>query len=106
MKNITLLGHSFGGGVALATAVELEEKQPGVLSKLVLVDAASYKQGLPWFVDILRWPVIGALSQQVLTECKQIRIVLEFCYRNTTLLTQAQIESYRTRNRRRLCASR
>jgi pimeloyl-ACP methyl ester carboxylesterase len=94
LTNVTLLGHSFGGGVALAAAAELEERHPGVLSKLVLIDAASYKQGLPWFVDILRWPILGSLSQQILTERKQIRIVLEHCYLNKKLVTKDQIESY------------
>lgn len=94
LTNITLLGHSFGGGVALATAVELEEKQPGVLSKLVLIDAASYQQELPWFISILRVPVIGAISQHLLTSRAQVRKVLENAYFDKTKITKEQVESY------------
>lgn len=94
LTNVTLVGHSFGGGVALATAVELEEKQPGVLAKLVLIDAASYEQNLPWFVSTLRWPVFGALSQHLLTSRKQVRMVLDFAYFNKALVTREQVEAY------------
>ena len=94
LTNITLLGHSFGGGVALAVAVELEEKQPGVLTKLVLIDAAAYKQDLPWFISILRVPMIGTLSQHLLTSRAQVRKVLKYAYFNTKLITDEQVESY------------
>lgn len=94
LTNITLLGHSFGGGVALATAVELEERQPGVLSKLLLIDAASYKQDIPWYIDILRVPVIGPISQHIVTSRKQVRTVLSHAYFNKKLITREQIESY------------
>jgi pimeloyl-ACP methyl ester carboxylesterase len=94
LTNITLLGHSFGGGVALAVAVELEEQQPGVLSKLILIDAASYPQKLPWFINTLRWPIIGPLSQRLLTSRKQVKMVLEYAYFDKARITQEQIESY------------
>jgi pimeloyl-ACP methyl ester carboxylesterase len=94
LTNVTILGHSFGGGVALATAAELEETQPGVLSKLVLIDAASYKQDLPWFISILRIPVIGSLSQHLLTSRAQVRKVLKNAYYNDTLITAEQVEAY------------
>jgi pimeloyl-ACP methyl ester carboxylesterase len=94
LTGVTLLGHSFGGGVALATAVELEEHQPGVLSKLVLIDAASYKQDLPWFISILRVPVIGFLSQHLVTSRSQVKKVLVNAYFNEKLITNEQVDSY------------
>jgi pimeloyl-ACP methyl ester carboxylesterase len=94
LTNVTILGHSFGGGVALATAAELEETQPGVLSKLVLIDAASYKQDLPWFISILRVPLIGSLSQHLLTSRAQVRKVLKNAYYNDKLITAEQVEAY------------
>lgn len=94
LTSITLIGHSFGGGVALATAVALEEQQPGALSKLVLIDAASYTQNLPWFVDSLRWPIIGPISQHLLTSRKQVKMVLEYSYYDKKQITKEQIEAY------------
>jgi len=94
LKDVTLVGHSFGGGVALATAVELEERQPGVLSKLVLLDAASYKQSVPWYIAALRVPIIGSLSQHVVTSRKQVKIALEDAYYDDTRITKKQIDAY------------
>lgn len=94
LRDVTLVGHSFGGGVALATAVELEERQPGVLSKLVLLDAASYKQSVPWYIGALRVPIIGALSQHMVTSRKQVKIALEDAYYDDNLITKEQVEAY------------
>lgn len=94
LTNITIVGHSFGGGVALATSVELEEKQPGVLSKLVLIDAASYKQSLPWYIASLRVPILGALGQHLLTTRKQVKIALDDAYLDKKRITKEQIEAY------------
>jgi len=94
LTGITLVGHSFGGGVALATAVELEEKQPGVLSKLVLFDAASYKQSVPWYIGTLRVPIIGVLSQHLVSSRKQVKIALEDAYFDKTRITKEQVEAY------------
>lgn len=94
LTSVTLLGHSFGGGVALAVAAELEEKQHSALSKLVLIDAASYRQDLPWFIDTLRVAFIGSISQYLLTVRRQVRMVLEFAYFNKSLVTVEQVESY------------
>jgi pimeloyl-ACP methyl ester carboxylesterase len=94
LKDLTLVGHSFGGGVALATAVELEEKQPGLLSKLVLIDAASYKQNLPWYIASLRVPIIGLLGQHLLTSRKQVKIALDDAYFDKRRITKEQIEAY------------
>lgn len=94
LTHVALLGHSFGGGVALATAAELEETQPGVLSKLVLIDAASYQQDLPWFISILRVPVIGPLSQHLLTDRAQVKKVLANAYYDDKLITQEQVDAY------------
>jgi pimeloyl-ACP methyl ester carboxylesterase len=94
LTGITLLGHSFGGGVALATAAELDEQQPGVLARLVLIDAASYKQDLPWFISILRVPVIGTISQFLLTKRAEVRKVLRYSYFDPSRVTDAQVEAY------------
>jgi pimeloyl-ACP methyl ester carboxylesterase len=94
LTDVTLLGHSFGGGVALTAAVELEEQQPGVLSKLVLIDAASYQQDLPWFISILRVPVIGTIGPWFMTTRAEVRKVLRSAYFDKSKVTDEQVESY------------
>lgn len=42
LSNLTLVGHSFGGGVALALALDLNRTRPGTLERLVLIDSIAY----------------------------------------------------------------
>lgn len=61
LKNLTIVGHSFGGGVALIIALYLTKRLPERLAKLILIDSAGYKQRHPLFIKLLEVPVIGRL---------------------------------------------
>ena len=50
LRDVTLVGHSYGGGVALLTLFADHARR---VRRLVLVDAAGYAQPLPYFVAIL-----------------------------------------------------
>ena len=58
--DLALVGHSYGGAVALLTYFKLLDKGLGsrVLS-LVLLDSAGYVQRLPFFVLLPRIPVVN-----------------------------------------------
>ena len=56
LRNLTLVGHSLGGAVALLTAIKLLDEKKGRLQSLILVDTAAFRQDLPAFIDILRMP--------------------------------------------------
>jgi pimeloyl-ACP methyl ester carboxylesterase len=94
LRGVTLVGHSFGGGVALATAVELERTQPGTLGSLILIDAASYPQRLPLFIEMLRMPVIAPLVQRFSAARFQVRTVLRKAYLNDGLIPDASVDAY------------
>jgi pimeloyl-ACP methyl ester carboxylesterase len=44
LDQVTLVGHSFGGTVALLTAVEMKTRAPGRVTRLVLLDAPALPQ--------------------------------------------------------------
>jgi pimeloyl-ACP methyl ester carboxylesterase len=48
LSNLTLVGHSMGGGVALALALNLNQTNPGTLKRLVLISSVAYHQHLPF----------------------------------------------------------
>jgi len=59
-KEIYLIGHSFGGGVALLTyLISIEAKEDSLIDKLILIDCAAYPQDLPFFVQYLRTPILN-----------------------------------------------
>jgi pimeloyl-ACP methyl ester carboxylesterase len=58
-----LIGHSFGGGVALLTQIALlNEKSKTKISKLILIDCLAYMQDMPAFIEYLRTPLLNKLT--------------------------------------------
>jgi pimeloyl-ACP methyl ester carboxylesterase len=94
LTNLTLIGHSFGGGVALLTALRLIKEQPNCLKRLVLIDAAAYEQDLPYFIDILRTPLLGRLAVSLLSNKQQVRLVLKKSYYDDSKITDDQVDAY------------
>jgi len=58
LRNLTLVGHSFGGAIALLVTLELNRSEPSLIRRLVLLDAPAYPQQPTPFVDFLRRPVL------------------------------------------------
>jgi pimeloyl-ACP methyl ester carboxylesterase len=94
LRNVTLVGHSFGGGVALSVALKLEKYAPQRLSRLILMDTISYPQKLPWVVKMLRMPIIGALGIYLIPDRTKVRNMLESIYFDDSMITPADVEAY------------
>jgi pimeloyl-ACP methyl ester carboxylesterase len=77
LRNFTLVGHSFGGGVALVTALMLAEKGEDRVGKLILMDSAATKQPLPFFIRFLWTPVLGKIAISLLPASFLVRKALK-----------------------------
>ncbi len=55
LKDIILVGHSFGGGVALSLAL----LEPNNIKAMILLDSAAYRQKLPSMIRWLNIPILG-----------------------------------------------
>jgi pimeloyl-ACP methyl ester carboxylesterase len=65
-RSVYLIGHSYGGGVALQTDILLaKDKSKKWIDKLILIDCLAYMQDAPVFVDLLTIPIINKLSFQL-----------------------------------------
>jgi pimeloyl-ACP methyl ester carboxylesterase len=101
LRQLTLVGNSYGGAVSLLLAVKFselaakfsEEKQSR-LSKLILIDSAGYPDHLPLFVKILRTPILGWLVVHLVPPKLQTRIVLGQSYYNPRKITKDQVAAY------------
>jgi pimeloyl-ACP methyl ester carboxylesterase len=62
-RQITLMGHSFGGSIAIASAVLLLDRRKTLVDSLILIDALGFPQitHLPLALNILRVPVLSHL---------------------------------------------
>ncbi len=58
LRRLTIAGHSYGGAVALLVTLELNRTSPGLIDRLVLLDAPAYPQQATPFVEFLKQPVL------------------------------------------------
>jgi pimeloyl-ACP methyl ester carboxylesterase len=94
LKNLTLIGNSFGGALALLVTLMLTDHDPTRLNSLVLIDAGSYVDLLPAYLKILSWPVIGALAAYLAPSKLAACGVLRKSYYDSKKITKEQIASY------------
>ena len=93
LTNLTLVGNSLGGAVALILAIKLCEQEPQRLSKLILIDSGGDKKFLPSHLKLIRCflggPIIHLMPSKFAT-----RMVLRFCYYDKSKVTREQVEAY------------
>jgi len=58
LSDVTIIGHSLGGAIGLLTAVKLQARRRKSPHSLVLIDTIAYKQPLPFFIKLLRLPML------------------------------------------------
>jgi len=94
LRNLHIVGHSYGGGVALAVSIYLSASNPGLQKSLVLIDSIAYPQELPGFVKILATPVLGPLITYAVPNTFQVKNLLQIVYFNDDLIPQEAVDHY------------
>jgi len=94
LKNLTLVGNSFGGALALLLSIMLIENEPGRLRALVLIDPGAYPQFIPGYLKLIGFPVIGALAVYLTPARCMAKIVLKLAYFDPKKITPEQIAAY------------
>jgi pimeloyl-ACP methyl ester carboxylesterase len=92
--SLYLIGHSFGGAVALLTQISLlNEKSKTRISKLILIDCLAYIQEIPVFIDYLRTPVLNKLTF-LLTAKFRAEYILNKIFYDKNLIDEKLINRY------------
>lgn len=94
LDGATLVGHSLGGGIVLAAALELVETRPDAVDSLVLVSAASRPQEIPRYIGWARKPVLGRAFLRLVPPRTLMRWALHSIVHDPTSVTREQIEAY------------
>ena len=94
LRNLTLIGHSFGGGVALLLALQEDERLKGRIAKLVLLDTIAYPQEIPTFFQMLNMPVVSQIGVRMVPVEAQIRVALKIAYYDDSKIDDAQVAAY------------
>ncbi len=94
LTDLTLVGHSLGGGVILLTALRLLHDEPHRVKRLVVVDGTAFPQPLsPWIRRLAR-PWLGPLLLRLLPPRLVIRKALELAYARPDRVSRSQVEAY------------
>lgn len=94
LQDLHIIGHSYGGGVALITSVYLSASHPDLQNSLVLIDSIAYPQDLPGFLTLLATPVLGPLMTYLTPNKIQTKSLLEKVYFNDALIPKSAIDHY------------
>jgi pimeloyl-ACP methyl ester carboxylesterase len=95
-RPVTLIGHSFGGSVAVAAYRILRERHVASIHRLVLIDALGFPKQIhfPLYINILRAPMANRLVLDLLPAKFRARYVLNRIFFNRTLVTQGRVCRY------------
>ncbi len=94
LRNLTLVGHSFGGGIALLLALEANERLEGRITKLVLLDSIAYSQNIPVFFRLLDVPLVSRLGVSMIPPSVQTRVALRIAYFDDSKIDQDEVDAY------------
>jgi pimeloyl-ACP methyl ester carboxylesterase len=95
LRNVLLVGHSLGGGIALITLLEaLSEGRKGLIGGLVLIDCAAYPRKLPPILRLLCIPLLGWAILNLLPVPFMVRFTLMRIFHNRSAVTPERIARY------------
>ncbi|HXG78367.1 MAG TPA: alpha/beta hydrolase [Methyloceanibacter sp.] len=94
LRDLTLVGHSFGGGVALLLALQAKERLQGRIARLVLIDSIGFPQNVPVFFRMLDVPVVSQLGIRMVPPEVQARLALQIAYFDDSKIEAEEIEAY------------
>lgn len=94
LNRVILVGHSYGGGVALLTYLNFHESLNNPIEKMVLIDSAGYTQKLPFFVKYLKTPVVNFLILNVVPRKLRAEQTLKKVFYDNSKVTEDKIHQY------------
>jgi pimeloyl-ACP methyl ester carboxylesterase len=94
LTDLTLIGNSLGGAIALLLAIRLTEQDPTRLRALVLIDPGAYPDLLPGFVTFMKVPLLSTLAISLIPASLMARFLLRQCYYDRDKITTEQVAAY------------
>ena len=94
IRNPIIVGHSFGGGVALLTTMLLVGDKEHCPGGLILIDSAAYKIDMPFFVSYLRIPILNRMILGLTSAQYKAKYTLERIYYDKHKITADKVARY------------
>ncbi len=93
LRNLTLVGNSLGGAIAMLLAIRLRQESPNRLLKLILIDSAGDQTDLPPHLKLIR-SILGTPIVFLSPAKLVVKMTLRMCYYNQEKITRDQVEAY------------
>jgi pimeloyl-ACP methyl ester carboxylesterase len=93
VRHAVLVGNSLGGGVALMTYLTVPSVAARV-DRLVLIDAAVYPQPLPFYISLLRVPILKKVIPHLLSADIRVRLVLAKGFYDNSKVTPDRVRRH------------
>lgn len=95
LKNVVIVGHSFGSVVGLAAALDAQRYgSSGVIGALVLIAGSVDAENVPFVLRLLRTPFFGWLSLKLTSASFRTRLMLKHAYYEDSKVTDSLVELY------------
>ena len=88
LKDVTLIGHSYGGGVALSLALMDQSN----IKKMVLIDPAAYKQYIPSLIRSIKTPIVGPAVFYLLPSSYEVKESYRYAFYDKQKIEQSTID--------------
>jgi len=94
LRDLTIIGHSFGGGITLSLALDAERERHSRIRNIVLIDTVAYRQPLPIFFRVLQVPMLGDVGMALVPPEVQAGQGLRLAYYDKDKITPQDIAEY------------
>ena len=94
LRDLTLVGHSLGGGVALLLALQADERLKGRISRLILLNTIAYPQNMPVFFRMMNMPFLSHVGVRMVPPTVQTRVALQIAYLDDSKIDDSEVEVY------------
>ena len=92
--SIAVIGHSYGGGVALLIALNAEESAARTINSLILIDAAAFTDKIPFYIKYTKRRLLTFLVMTIVSSRIIARTILKFLFYNKRLIDDERINRY------------
>ena len=94
LREVTLVGHSLGGGIVLSAALTLEADPVPRVRGVVVISGAAYPQQIPKYIGLARLPIIPALGLRLVPSRFLLAKVLREISHADHEVTPEEVEGY------------
>ncbi len=94
LRDLTVVGHSLGGGIALVMALNAEQQRKPRIRNIVLINSLAYRQPMPIFFRLLQIPMVGDLSMTLVPPEIQAGQGLRLAYYDPDKISGQDVAEY------------